>query len=148
MERNEEMMKANRAAVLRFNKDVIERGDEAAFRDLMSPEFINRSAPPGSPSGSDGMLYFFSHILRPALPDLHVEVHDQMAEGDKVATRKTIHGTHRGELFGVKPTNKRVAIDVIDVVRLKNGRYAEHWGLTTMESVLASLHNDTSKEID
>jgi predicted ester cyclase len=139
MPTNEETTKGNKAAVLRFNKEVIERGDGAAFRELMAADFVNRSAPPGAPAGADGMLYFFEQVLRPALPDLRVEVHDQVAEGDRVTTRKTIHGTHRGELFGVAPTNEAVAIDVIDVVRLRDGRLVEHWGLTTLESVLASL---------
>lgn len=129
----------NKAAVARFNRDVIERGDEAAFRELVAPGFVNRSAPPGSPSGPEGMQYFFETILRPALPDLSVEIHDQIAEGDRVTTRKTIRGTHRGELLGVPATGKPVAIEVIDVVRLEGGRYVEHWGVTTLPSVLAQL---------
>jgi len=136
---NEETLLANKSIVRRFNKEAIERGDEHTFSELMAPEFVNRTAAPGVPSGPDGMLHTFNHVLRPALPDLLVEIHEQIAEGDKVTTRKTIHGTHRGELFGIPPTNKRVAIDVIDIVRLENGRYVEHWGMNTLPAVLASL---------
>jgi len=132
-------MSANKSAVLRFNREVIERGDERAFRDLMAPQFVNRTAPPGAPSGSDSMLHTFNRVLRPAFPDLQVEIHEQIAEGDKVTTRKTIHGTHRGELLGIPATNRRISIDVIDIVRLENGRYVEHWGLNTLPTVLASL---------
>lgn len=134
-------LETNKAAVLRFNRDVIERGDEESFRALMAPGFVNRTAPPGTPAGADGMIYFLNGILRKGLTDVKVEIHDQIAEGDKVTTRKTIHGTHRGELFGVAPTGKRVAIDVIDVVRLEDGRYAEHWGIHTLERVVASLRD-------
>jgi predicted ester cyclase len=81
----------------------------------------------------------FERVLRAAFPDLRVQIHAQVAEGDLVTTRKTVHGTHRGELFGIPPTHKAVAIDVIDVVRLENGRYVEHWGLTTLESVVAQM---------
>jgi predicted ester cyclase len=136
---DEQTRTANKAVVARFNKEVIERGDEAAFRELMAPDFVNRSAPPGMPSGPEGMLYTFNKILRPALPDLTVEIHDQVAEGDKVTTRKTIRGTHRGELLGVPATNKPVAIDVIDIVRVRDGRYVEHWGVNTLASALAQL---------
>jgi len=139
MPTNEETMSENKSAVLRFNKEVIERGDERTFRDLMAPEFVNRTAPPGSPSGADGMLHTFIRVLRPAFPDLQVEIHEQIAEGDKVTTRKTIHGTHRGELLGIPATNRRISIDVIDIVRLDNGRYVEHWGLNTLPTILASL---------
>lgn len=70
---------------------------------------------------------------------MSVEIHDQIPEGDRVTTRKTIHGTHRGELLGVAATNRRVAIDVIDIVRVVSGRYVEHWGVNTLPSVLAAL---------
>jgi predicted ester cyclase len=139
MASDEQTLTANRAVVARFNKEVIERGDEAAFRELMAPDFVNRSAPPGMPNGPEGMIHTFNKILRPALPDLTVEIHDQVAEGDKVTTRKTIRGTHRGELLGVPATNRPVAIDVIDIVRVKDGRYVEHWGVSTLASVLAQL---------
>jgi len=143
MQTNEETMSINKSAVLRFNKEVIERGDETSFRALMAPEFVNRTAPPGAPSGADGMLHTFNRVLRPAFPDLQVEIHEQIAEGDKVTTRKTIHGTHRGELLGIPATNRRISIDVIDIVRLDRGRYVEHWGLNTLPTVLASLREAT-----
>lgn len=139
MPSDERTLTANKAVVARFNKEVIERGDEAAFRELMAPDFVNRSAHPGMPNGPEGMIHTFNKILRPALPDLTVEIHDQVAEGDKVTTRKTIRGTHRGELFGIPATNKPVAIDVIDIVRVKDGRYVEHWGVNTLANVLAQL---------
>jgi predicted ester cyclase len=135
----EDARAGNKAVVVRFNKEVIEQGNEATFRELMAPDFVNRTAPPGAPTGPEGMLFTFNRVLRPAFPDLSVEIHDQVAEGDKVTTRKTIRGTHRGELFGIPPTGKRVEIEVIDIVRVVSGRYAEHWGVNTLPSVLAIL---------
>jgi steroid delta-isomerase-like uncharacterized protein len=139
MRNDEATLESNKAAVRRFNEAVIERGDAAAFHELVRADLINRSAPAGSPAGPDAMLYFFNQILRPAFPDLRVEIHDQIAQGDKVTTRKTIHGTHRGALFGIPATDRRVAIEVIDIVRLVEGRYAEHWGANNLDSVVASL---------
>lgn len=133
------MSEANKAVVLRFNRDVIERGDRAAFEQLMSPEFVNRTAPPNMPSGPDGMWMMFDKVLRPALPDLAVDIHEQVAERDLVTTRKTIRGTHRGSLFGVPATGRAVEIQVIDIVRVRDGRYLEHWGMNTLQQVVASL---------
>jgi predicted ester cyclase len=73
------------------------------------------------------------------LSGLGVTIHDQIAEGDKVTTRKTISGTHTGPFAGIAPTGKPVSIDVIDVVRVRNGQYVEHWGINTLPSVLAAL---------
>jgi predicted ester cyclase len=129
----------NKAVVLRFNCDVIERGDLAAFEEIMAPDFVNRTAAPGMSPGKDGMLATLNGVLRPAFPDLRVEIHDQVAEGDKVTTRKTIHGTHTGPLLDVEPTGRAVAIQVIDIVRLRDGRYVEHWGINTLPVLLAQL---------
>jgi predicted SnoaL-like aldol condensation-catalyzing enzyme len=73
----------NKAVVVRFNKEVIEGGDEQAFQELMAPDFVNATAAPGSSKGADGMIQTFQRVLRPAFPDLQVEIHDQMAEGNR-----------------------------------------------------------------
>ena len=142
---NQTEIERNKSTVGRFNREVIEQGSDSAFRDLMDPQFIDRTAPPGVPSGPEGMLFAFNKVLRPAFPDLKVVIHEQVAEGDKVTTRKTITGTHRGTLFGIAPTNQAVSIEVIDIVRLKDGRYIEHWGINTMSSVIAALQTQGSK---
>jgi len=131
-----------KAVVRRFNEDVIERGDRAAFEALMAPSFVNRSAPPGAPSDGESMWNTFEQVLRPAIAGLAVTIHDQIAEGNKVTTRKTISGTHDGPLLGVKATGKPIRIDVIDIVRVEDGRYAEHWGINTLPIVLAGLQRD------
>ena len=75
----------------------------------------------------------------PAFTDLQVAIYDQVAEGDKVTTRKAITGTHTGELFGLAPTHQQVTIDVIDIFRLQDGKLLEHWGLTSLPTVMAQL---------
>jgi predicted ester cyclase len=128
-----------KAVVRRFNLEVIERGDRTAFEALMAPGFVNRSAPAGAPDGPESMWTTFKTILRPALAGLTVTIHDQIREGDRVTTRKTIAGEHVGPLLGVQPTGRRISIDVIDIVRIEDGRYAEHWGINTLSTVLAQL---------
>lgn len=108
--------------VRRFNEEVIAGGDRAAFDELMAPNFVNRSAPPGASAGPESMWNTFQNILRPALEGLTVTIHDQIEEGDKVTTRKTISGCHVGPLLGVEATGKTVSIDVIDIVRVVDGR--------------------------
>lgn len=125
--------------VRRFNEEVIAAGNRAAFEALMAPDFVNRSAPPGSPSDGESMWNTFNTVLRPALEGLTVSIHDQIAEGDKVTTRKTLSGRHTGTMLGVEATGRPVAIDVIDIVRVREGRYVEHWGINTLFSVLAQL---------
>ncbi len=134
-----ETVETNKRAVRRFNEEVIGKGNEAAFAELFDPDFVNRTAPPGMPPGKDGMWNTIANVLRPAFPDLTVEILDQIAEGDRVTTRKVIRGTHKGALMGVAPTGRAVAIDVIDIVRLRDGRYLEHWGMNSLAAVVAQL---------
>ncbi|GAB3583268.1 ester cyclase [Hymenobacter daeguensis] len=129
----------NKAIIRRYNHEGIAQGNADTLKELLAPDFINRTAPAGMDAGPGGMHYFFLQILQPAFSGLHVEIYDQVAEGDKVTTRKAIKGTHSGELFGLAPTQKPVVIDVIDIFRLREGQLTEHWGLTTLADVMAQL---------
>lgn len=64
---------------------------------------------------------------RRAFPDLTMQVIDQMSSGDKGMIRWRATGTHRGELLGTKPTNKKVTVEGISEVRCVNGKIAEDW---------------------
>ncbi|KAA6438424.1 ester cyclase [Dyadobacter flavalbus] len=135
----ETMTENNKEVVRRFNREVIAEGNPESFNELMDQHFINRSAPAGMNNGPQGMNYFFNQILRPAMPDIKVTIHHQVAEDDLVTTRKTISGTHTGSLLGIAPSNQAISIDVIDMVRVKDGKYFEHWGITSLPEVLANL---------
>jgi steroid delta-isomerase-like uncharacterized protein len=67
--------------------------------------------------------------FRRAVPDLHAQVHDMLADGDKVVTRKTFHGTHTGEFIGLPATGNAISVDVIDIVRVRDGKFVEHWNV-------------------
>jgi predicted ester cyclase len=135
----------NKNIVRRFNKEFIEQGDMKVFYEIMAPEFINHSAPEGVPKGPEGVLYLFLEILKPAFPDLRVEIYDQVAEGDKVTTRKAFHGTHRGEFMGVPPTYKEVEIEVMDIIRLRDGRFVEHWSVWDLQQLLVDAREPVNE---
>jgi predicted ester cyclase len=139
-----ETTEKNKEAVRRFNQEVIASWNEESFQALMHEDFVNRSAPDGMDNGLQGMRYFFNEILRPALSNIKVTIHQQVAEADLVTTRKTISGQHTGGLLGIPATGNDVSIEVIDMVRLKDGRYIDHWGITTLTDVLANLSEISS----
>jgi predicted ester cyclase len=129
----------NKAIVMRFNKECIEQGKEDSFSEILSDNVINHSAPAGMPKGKESFYYFLNDVLRKGFPNLTVEIMEQVAERDLVTTRKKIRGTHTGEIFGIAPSNKEVEINVIDIIRLENGKYAEHWGQSNFADVLKQL---------
>jgi len=119
---------ANKAIVRRFVDEVQSAGNIDAIDELCSPEFVNHSAPPGVPSNREGVKQVTA-MFRQAFPDSYFTVEDMVAEGDKVATRKTFHGTHQGEFMGIPPTGQQVSIGLIDIVRIVDGKVVEHWSM-------------------
>lgn len=129
----------NLSLVVRYNKDVIESGNMAILKEITSPDFINHSAPEGMPSGLDGMEYFFKEILHNAFSDIEVSIEDMVANENKVATRKVIYGTHTGKLMDILPSGKKIAINVIDILLIENGKIKAHWGQNNFSEVIQSL---------
>jgi len=129
----------NKAIVARFNKEFIEEGNMQTFTEIIDKDFINQTAPAGVPKGPEGVLYFFNQFLKPAFPDLKVIIHDQVAEEDKVTTRKTFHATHRGEFFGIPASGKQVVMEIIDIIRLRGGNFVEHWNVLDWQNVVAQI---------
>jgi steroid delta-isomerase-like uncharacterized protein len=131
----------NKALVTRFNKEFIEQGDMESFKELVAEDVVNHSAPPGTPAGPESMIYFIMEVLRKGFPKIKVEIFDQIAEGDRVTTRKALHAVHEGEFMGIPATNKKVIINVIDIIRLRDGKYVEHWGVSNLADVVAEIGN-------
>ena len=83
-------------------------------------EGLRRCAPNRIDRPREGVKILFQTFWS-AFPDFRAEIHDMVAEGDKVVTRKTLNGTHEGDFMGIPPTGTLVAFDVIDIVRYENG---------------------------
>ena len=80
-------------------------------------------------------------VIRAAFPDSHHTIEDLIAEGDKVVTRFTWRGTHRGEFMGVPPTGRHVAVGGIWIHRVEDGRIVEgrEWGQLDWLGLLRQL---------
>jgi steroid delta-isomerase-like uncharacterized protein len=128
----------NKAIVRRFVEEVQNRHDVGALEKLFSPNFTDHSNISNLPPTLDGSKQFFT-MLFTAFPDMQATIHDQVAEGDKVVTRKTFHGTHQGEFMGIPPTDKHVVVDVIDIFRVASGEIKDHWAVADMLGLMQQL---------
>ena len=135
---NHETLAQNKAVVTRFNKAFIEGNDMQAVTDILDPSFINHTAMPGMSPGPDGIVQTID-MFRKAFHHLRVEIYEQVAEGDLVVTRKSFFATHGGTFMGIEATGRPVQINTIDIVRLRDGKYVEHWGARDMLAVLQQL---------
>jgi predicted ester cyclase len=130
-----DLLELNKSIVRRFNVEFIQHGNLQTFYDLIDPSVINHTAPPGASKGAEGMSAMIL-ALRKALPDLTVELQQQVAENDLVVTRKAFHGTHQGALLGIPGSGKKITIPVTDIIRLRNGKYVEHWGIRDLTDLI------------
>lgn len=62
-----------------------------------------------------------------------------VAEGNQVAFRSTIRGTHRGSFLGIALTGKSITVSLIDIVHVEEGKLVEHWGGPDLLDLLQQL---------
>jgi steroid delta-isomerase-like uncharacterized protein len=130
-------LEENKAIVLRFVDEVQCQHYLATVDELFSADFVNHSGPPDL-RGPQSVREFFTMMFA-AFPDMHFTVRQQIAEGDKVLTHKTFHGTHRGPFMGIPATGKEVSIDVMDILTVRDGKIREHWTVSDMLGMLQQL---------
>ncbi len=116
----------NKAMMRRIYDEIWNQGNLEAIDEILSPDYVAHFLPPGIPPGRDGFRQFVA-MYRTAFPDGHAKVEDQIAEGDKVATRITVTGTHRGPFMGIPATGNEVKITTVVITRFQDGRNVEGW---------------------
>lgn len=122
------MSEQNKAVVRRWFEEVWNRGSEAAIDELFARSGIAHGLG-DSEADVHGPPEFkpFVANIRGSIPDTHISVDDILAEGDRVAVRVTLEGTHSGQGLGVAPTGRRVRIQGVIIVRVVNGQIVEGW---------------------
>jgi steroid delta-isomerase-like uncharacterized protein len=120
----------NKAVVQRFFDEFQNAKKEEVLYELVAPEYEGTKEP-GQTGGNSGPAAF-KQVMRmglKAIPDLHVTVHDLIAEGDRVVATLTLKGTHTGPYFGLPATGRQFSIAVIDVYRVVDGKIVEGWSV-------------------
>jgi steroid delta-isomerase-like uncharacterized protein len=116
-------------AIARRVYEIVSTGDFGRAAEIVDEDAPDNELLPDDPSAKliDTFIETFSEA-REGFPDLSISVEDVMAEGDLVAARVVMRGTHRGEFQGIAPTGKRVEVRAMDMFRVSNGKIVEHWG--------------------
>lgn len=132
-------LEANKAVVRRLIEGVQRDGDFALFEQLFAPDYVDRTPFSDVPPNRDGTRAIYQGFRR-AFPDWRAVIHTQIAEGDLVTTHKTYLGTHRGEFLGIAPTGRETRFEVIDIMRVRDGRITDHWGVGDAAGLLRQLN--------
>lgn len=128
------------------NRTAFARGVEAVFNRkeldyidaLYTQDVVDHSAPPGLPGGVEGVRLKVSAFIA-AFPDLHLDYEHVLVDGDLVAGRFTLTGTHLGDFGDIGPTGASVNVTGNDIVRMRDGKVAEHWVLLDMLTLMQQL---------
>src|SRR5215217_1924575 len=119
----------NKVVVRRLIEEVYNRGNLDIADELLAPDYVDHTWPPGKYAGREGLKRSVAK-QRAASSDLHINIEEQIAEGDKVVTWVISSGTHDRERFlGLAPTGERMTMKHIFISRVVEGRIVEVWGV-------------------
>lgn len=116
-----------------YNTNQLDGLDEVMAFDVLMPKIM-----PNMPSGLEGAKAVHQKTLI-GMPDFRTEILDLIAEGDKVAARVIMTGTHTGDFYGIPATGKHVEFSGMFIARIESGKIVEHWGEEDAYSLLKQL---------
>jgi steroid delta-isomerase-like uncharacterized protein len=118
-------LQANKDMVRRLVDEAQGKGNFDIIDEMLAEDFVDHTPLAGLPPTREGVRILFG-VLRSAFPDLQVAISEQIAEDERVVTRKTFHGTHGGEFMGLPPTGNPVSFEVVDILNIRGNRITEH----------------------
>jgi steroid delta-isomerase-like uncharacterized protein len=129
---------ANKLTMRRFT-EFINTASEKLANELIAPDAIFHV--PGRPEPMRGPAGYLAIIgmMRGGFPDVQWTLEEMVAEGDKVAARFTMRGTHRGPFFGVPPTGKPIIVQAMNFYRIRNGQFIEEHGQPDLLGLLQQI---------
>lgn len=121
----------------RFIGDVINTGDYSSLNDLIHPDYVYRA--PGQELHGPEAIQSLFEAYRDAFPDLHIDIDDLVATGDRVAMAFTLTGTHTGALMDIDATGARVKVNGTVFSRFEGGQIVEEWEVLDQFSLFEQL---------
>jgi predicted ester cyclase len=113
--------------------------------EIYHPDVVDHMPLPDQPQGLDALAEVVERF-HAAMPDLHIEVHGIVAEGERASDFWTLTGTHSGtELMGVRATGNAIRFSGLDWIRARDGRITDIWHaeeLALMEDQVRGTRHD------
>lgn len=128
----------NRELLERYITEVWKKGNPAAVEQFAAESFQRHTSPGAKPLDRRAQIERLK-AFRTAFPDITIEVEDVVDDGDLIAFRSIMRGTHQGEFLGIAPTGNQVTVGLVDMVRVADGEFVEQWGGPDMLDLLGQL---------
>ncbi len=129
----------NKTIAREFYERVINKGDFDLAPGIMVADFWDHGNPPDQPKGVEGFRQFLT-MLATAFPDIQVEIQEMLAEGESVAVRLKVSGTHKGVLLGkFPPSGKRAVWSGMDFLKVSEGKIVERWSVRDLLGLMQQI---------
>jgi steroid delta-isomerase-like uncharacterized protein len=116
-----------KAIARRIVEEAWSKGNLGIVDEVVSPSYVDHDpSAPAPVRGLDGAKEQVK-LYRTAFPDLTFTIDDMMVDGEKVLTRWTARGTHKGSLMGIPPTGKQATVTGMTIDRFSGGKIVEGW---------------------
>jgi steroid delta-isomerase-like uncharacterized protein len=115
----------NKEIVRKIFEDGFNNGNYDYLDRVISDKYVNHDLPAPAP-GPEGLKQILI-MFKAAFPDMKIEIKDLIGEANKVVSRGSWTGTHKGSFMGIPATEKKVEVNFIDMWRLENGMCLENW---------------------
>lgn len=127
-----------REVIRQLNEDVFGRGRVDLIDDIVHEDFVDHTPLQGMAADREG-LKSFVQAVRGSMSDIDVRLERVVVEGDNVAWRWGMSGTHTGEFMGVPASGNRVEMTGNDLGVMRDGKLAEMWGEMDGLSLMTQL---------
>ena len=136
--RADDTEEANMALMKKFYSEVINMGKVDMMDQLCAADFVDHEKTPGFEPNLQGVKKMFKSF-RASFPDLKFTVDMMLAKGDKVVSYITMSGTQKGPFMDMPASDKKFSVKAIDIIRFKDGKAVEHWGVTDSMAMMQQL---------
>jgi steroid delta-isomerase-like uncharacterized protein len=127
-----------KAMAQRWFAEVMNEGKEEVIDELCAENFVDHDPLPGTSPDRQGIHDFVKQV-RAAFPDIEMTADDILVDGDGLAVRSTVRGTHQGEFMGIPASGKKVEVSNYDFVRFENDQVVEHWGTIDSAALMEQI---------
>jgi predicted ester cyclase len=111
---------------------------ESSYFDFYDNSLVISGFPQNLSANKEGFRQFIYRLWK-GFPDIKIKFEDIIVEGDKVACRYYLAGTHRGEFLDIKPTDKQIRVNGMTIFFFSDGKVMHRWNLVDMMSLMEQL---------
>lgn len=128
----------NKQVIEKLFNDILNRNNPEAINYIVAEDYFEQDLIKGQRQGREGVIQRLEIIFN-AFPDANYKMNDVVSEGNKIAVRWTMTGTHKGEFMNIPPTDKSITLKGIDIYDIENDMIVSHWNEQDLLGLISQL---------